>query len=241
MSCRDYQTLIEKVRDGQTDETELAALEAHAAACPACREALDALESLRGLVTKALRAETPTAEARDAILSELPDRPTSASDRNAAGRPQILRWRMPVAACVLLALGMLLGYGIGQDAPPASSAGDRGAPVPIQVADVDGTVLVKHRGSSVWEELTGTSKLYLGDVYHASAGSAMTLSLGDDAKVRLDANGTLSLQSYGDRVELDLDYGKMTAALNGPHPPFFVVTPQGRIEALGTEFAVSVK
>ncbi len=241
MSCRDYQTLIEKVRDGQIEEAELAALEAHAAACPACREALDALEPLRGLVTEALRAQTPAAEARDAILTELPARPTAAPDRNAADRPKILRWRMPVAACVLLALGVLLGYGIGQDAPPASSAADRGAPVPIQVADVNGTVLVKHRGSSVWEELTGASKLYLGDVYRASAGSAMTLSLGDDATVTLDANGTLSLRSYGDRVELGLDDGTMTAALNGPHPPFFVVTPQGRIEALGTEFDVSVR
>jgi ferric-dicitrate binding protein FerR (iron transport regulator) len=48
------------------------------------------------------------------------------------------------------------------------------------------------------------------------------------------------LVSYGDNTEFSLEHGECTASLQSPHVPFFVRTPHGRVEALGTEFTVTV-
>jgi ferric-dicitrate binding protein FerR (iron transport regulator) len=59
--------------------------------------------------------------------------------------------------------------------------------------------------------------------------------------VTLNAGGVLSITHHDGRVEFELTHGTMRAVLREGHPPFFVRTPQGRLEALGTDFTVSVE
>jgi ferric-dicitrate binding protein FerR (iron transport regulator) len=51
----------------------------------------------------------------------------------------------------------------------------------------------------------------------------------------------LALTSYNGQTQFFLEHGECTANLEGPHGPFFISTPHGRVEALGTEFTVTVE
>ena len=117
----------------------------------------------------------------------------------------------------------------------------RGQPLPMQIAGLEGTVLVKHAGAAVWEEVGPATLLCMGDTFQSSAKSGMTLSLADGSRIVLSANSRLLLEHLDGGTRLRLDQGRMDLALNSPHPPFFVSTPNGRIEALGTEFTVAVE
>ncbi|HUT46836.1 MAG TPA: FecR domain-containing protein [Sedimentisphaerales bacterium] len=50
----------------------------------------------------------------------------------------------------------------------------------------------------------------------------------------------LVLKLYNDETQFFLEHGECTASLESPHGPFFISTPNGRVEALGTEFTVTV-
>jgi hypothetical protein len=54
-------------------------------------------------------------------------------------------------------------------------------------------------------------------------------------------NAFWSVTMYNGKTQFHLEHGKLAAALESPHPPFFVSTPHGRVEALGTEFTVNVE
>ena len=111
----------------------------------------------------------------------------------------------------------------------------------MQVSGLEGMVLVKHGGSEIWEELKSSSAVYLADVFQSSAKSKVSLLFGDRSKVTLDSNSILALKVYDGGVEFRLDHGTLKASLSTSHPPFIVRTAQGRVEALGTEFTVSVR
>jgi ferric-dicitrate binding protein FerR (iron transport regulator) len=115
------------------------------------------------------------------------------------------------------------------------------AQVPIRVGDAQGMVLVRHEGSTLWQTLEAGSSIYLGDMFHAAANSACVLKLGDESTLELNQNSILVLKSYNGETQFYLEHGELTAALESPHPPFFISTPHGRVEALGTEFTVTVE
>ena len=54
-------------------------------------------------------------------------------------------------------------------------------------------------------------------------------------------NSSLNLMQYNGQTEFGIAYGTVKSSLDGPHEPFFISTPQGRLEALGTEFIVRVR
>ena len=113
--------------------------------------------------------------------------------------------------------------------------------VPIRVSAIQGPVLVKHVGTASWEELSAASALRVGDQLWAGSASSINLTLKDNSLVTLNASGVLSIKHHDGRVEFELTHGTVRAVLREGHPPFVVRTPQGRLEALGTEFTVSVE
>jgi ferric-dicitrate binding protein FerR (iron transport regulator) len=67
------------------------------------------------------------------------------------------------------------------------------------------------------------------------------LEVAKDSTLELNQNSMLVLKSYNGGTKFHLEHGKLAAALKSPHPPFFVSTPHGQVEALGTEFTVNVE
>jgi ferric-dicitrate binding protein FerR (iron transport regulator) len=113
--------------------------------------------------------------------------------------------------------------------------------VPIKVAKLEGTVLVKHLDSELWHSMQPGSDIYLGDTFHSAPKSALVLELENRSTLELNQNSMLVLKLYNGETQFYLEHGKLSAALESPHPPFFVSTPHGRVEALGTEFTINVE
>jgi ferric-dicitrate binding protein FerR (iron transport regulator) len=147
-----------------------------------------------------------------------------------------------MAACILLAVGLLLGFALGRagSTPPADVPLPARVPT-MTVADLQGTVLVRHGGSDVWRVLTTESVVHLGDTFHSAAKSGFTLALGGQSRIEVEQNSMLALTSYNGETQFFLEQGECTASLGSPHGPFFIRTPHGRVEALGTEFTVTVE
>ena len=110
----------------------------------------------------------------------------------------------------------------------------------MKVARLEGTVLVKHQDSDLWYPLMPGSGIYLGDTFHSTAKSAFVLELEDKSTLELNQNSMLVLKLYNGETQFFLEHGECTASLESPHGPFFISTPHGRVEALGTEFTVTV-
>jgi anti-sigma factor RsiW len=251
MDCRESDRLIDRLLNGPLADSELAALETHAQACEACREKLESFQKMQTTLIQGLGAKTPGIEARDQVLSRLADSPMLAKDATFR-QPVRLGLPKPIAAAVLLAIGACIGLGVARfraDAPQTTTTTAQSdhppagleRPTPIRVCDLSGTVLMKRHGASVWQELTASTSICVGDRFHASPGSSLGLALEDESTVRLKANSMLSLDAFDGQIEFGIDAGTVTANLKGPHGPFFITTPQGKIEALGTEFTVSVR
>jgi len=119
------------------------------------------------------------------------------------------------------------------------------------VSDLQGTVLVRHAGLDVWDKLELGSIIRLGDKFHSTAKSGFALKLDAKSEVVLNQNSMLVLKTYKERngvpenqdgrTQFYLEHGECTAALESPHGPFFIDTPHGSVEALGTEFTVTVE
>jgi hypothetical protein len=188
------------------------------------------LDNLHRAVREAFNPVTSAEQAAVGILAKLPAGPP-------AQRVLLPRLRWDLAAGILLLVGLLGGFTLGRH--------DRGsspnAPmIDVRVSALSGTALVKHAGQDTWHELAPAATLRLGDVLHAAGNSAVTLSLWDRSSIRLDANTTLSADAFNGRVEFALSSGTINADLQSAHPRFFIRTPQGILEALGTAFVVSV-
>jgi ferric-dicitrate binding protein FerR (iron transport regulator) len=153
-----------------------------------------------------------------------------------SGRTWIRQWGA-IAAVLLFGVG--LGF-VLQNIQSRPDAGISRKPVAIQVAEVKGTVLVKHRDAQVWETLEADSAVFLGDTFYTTATSNLVLSLGQFNRIEVTPNSMLALESSDKTTEFFLKHGQCTPVLNGPHGPFFIRTPNGRMEALGTEFTVTV-
>ncbi len=237
MNCNDSRILLEKCLDNVLDPSERAALEAHVEECESCRREYEELGSVQSLLKRAMAPAMPASDAARSILAAVASE-SPAAQRIAA--PGLLRlWPISVAAAVALVVGLSIGFGVSRKA--AGVRTPSGPVVPLQVAGIQGTVLVKNASGNAWNELTRSSSLHVGDVLQASPKSELTLSMRDGSTVILAANSRLLLEHYNGGIRLNLSAGGMKAALNSPHPPFIVSTPSGQLEALGTEFTVSVE
>jgi len=232
--CKKYQVLIEKYLAGDINNTEPAGLKEHLEKCARCRGQFEQVNQIDDVIKGAFSTATRSSQAADSILSKL-----TATQLEYAPKP-LLSKQMALAASVLLGVGFLLGFGwarIGTVKKPVPQA----ARVPIQVSEVEGTVLVKHKGSEIWEQLQSQPNIYLGDTFHSTAKSRMSLVFLDKSTVTVNPNSTLWLQLYNGGTQFHLEHGKLAAALSSPHPQFVISTPHGRVEALGTEFTISVE
>jgi ferric-dicitrate binding protein FerR (iron transport regulator) len=148
---------------------------------------------------------------------------------------------MAVAASIFLAVGLLSGFVLGKFNADKLTEVPTTAKVPMKVAKLEGTVLVKHENSELWIPLSTETDIYVGDTFHSAAKSALVLELENQSTLELNQNSMLVLKLHNGGTQFHLEHGKLAAALESPHPPFFVSTPHGRVEALGTEFTVNVE
>lgn len=240
MNCQDYQRSIADLLAGTIGAADQDRLLRHADACNRCRQVLLEYQQADATLKQAFCAPSSPAEAREAVLARLAQVPAasqgSARSPAASALPFAIRWA--IAASILLAVGLLGGFAIGRARLAAASPTARA--IPLQVAAVQGTVLVKHTGMNQWEELTPSAQILLGDMFHTAGKAGATLTLWDKSSIELKANTTLSADAFNGEVQFTLRSGTIKADLESEHSPFFIRTPQGRLQALGTEFVVSV-
>jgi ferric-dicitrate binding protein FerR (iron transport regulator) len=243
MTCDDCRILLDRYLDGLLQAGEREELLAHTAQCSACRGQYEQISRMQTQLHAALAPQASATDAAAAILERLE---THAAPPPKPAAPQVYRpWRRGLSMAAVFALAITAGFFLGTGWSRATG-NDRverpsGLAVPIQVVGLKGTVLVQQSANAAWNELTSASPLYVGDVFQASPKSEMTLAFKDGSTMVLSANSRLSLEHYNGGTRLNLGAGQLKASLNSPHPPFIVSTPSGQLEALGTEFTVSVE
>ena len=239
MTCEKYKNLIEKYIEGTISDEQLAELKAHTQMCESCREQFERCVLLQDVVKHAFSSRTSAEQAGASILDKL------SSEKNRLLAPAyyktaLLGREAAVAAGIILAIGLYLGFALGRAGTSKPTAAPLTAQVPISISNLEGTILVRHEGSGVWQALEAGSNIYLGDTFHSTAKSACVLKLDDVSTLELNQNSMLVLKLYNDETQFFLEHGECTASLESPHGPFFIDTPNGRMEAVGTEFTVTV-
>jgi ferric-dicitrate binding protein FerR (iron transport regulator) len=238
MTCEKYKNLIEKYIEGTINDGQLAELKVHVETCESCRNQFERCVLLQDVVKQSFSSPMAAEQAGVSIIAELSEQPNL---RPAPARYDTALFagrRAAIAAGVLLAIGLLLGFAMGRAGNPAQIP--LTAQVPISAGKIEGTVLVRHEGSDVWQILDADSNIYLGDTFHSTAMSVCVLKLYGESTLELNQNSMLVLKLYNGETQFFLEHGECTASLEGPHGPFFISTPNGRMEALGTEFTVKV-
>jgi hypothetical protein len=234
MNCKKYTELIEKYLSAEIKEAELEQLKEHIGQCESCRKKYEQLGMLEKIVKKAFTSATIAEQASETILSKLPaNRPSSARIIS------FNKWSA-IAASVLLGISFLCGFIVARFDDKRIEIPTT-AKVPMKVTQLEGTVLVKHENSELWQSLSTETDIYVGDTFHSAAKSSLILELDKDSTLELNQNSMLVLKLYNGGMQFHLEHGKLAAALESPHPPFFVSTPHGQVEALGTEFTVKVE
>lgn len=237
--CQAFRDLIEEYLDGTIDDVSLERLKAHTATCQSCAEELRRNTLMQEVLADAFEPQMTEDDAAAGVMKSLADR-TDELPRDI--RVWIIRAKLAVAATILLAAGLIVGFAAGRTGSTSPVEIPALTVVPMRIARLEGTVLVRHEGADVWNALKSDSAVYLGDTFHSTGGSGLTLELADNkSTLELAENGMLSLKAYDSETRLFLEHGHCRASLESPHGPFFIETPHGRAEALGTEFTVTVK
>jgi hypothetical protein len=235
MSCEKYTELIEKYLSAEIEDTELDELKDHIRQCTSCRKKFENIGRLEEVVKSSFSSATTAKQAAVSIMSKLPE-------IKAGSAPRVLfSKQMAAAASFFLAVGLLAGFVLARFNTDKLTEVPTATKVPMKVARLEGTVLVKHEDSELWHPMRSGSDIYLGDTFHSAAKSALVLEVGKESTLELNQNSMLVLKLYNGGTQFHLEHGKLAAALESPHPPFFVSTPHGRVEALGTEFTVNVE
>jgi hypothetical protein len=234
MNCQKYQILINKYIEGDIKDAEVAELKEHTQKCASCRNQFQHIDQIDSIMKDAFVPITSAEQATESILSQI----ESKTSQRVSTLP--FAKQMAVAASIFLTVGLLLGFSLARTTiirQPATGA----TKVPMHIGKLEGIVLVKHRDSNLWEALKSDSAIYLGDTFHSTAKSGFILELENKSTLELNQNSMLVLKLYNGETQFHLEHGKLAATLESPHPPFFVSTPHGRVEALGTEFTVTVE
>lgn len=238
MTCEKYKILIEQYIDGTISEGQLSELKTHAGMCASCREKFERCILLQDVVRRAFSSQMTAEQAKESLAARLSEEPNVRLRPARFSTVLFTGKRAAIAASVLLAVGLFLGFALGRAAKPTRTP--LTAQVPISVGAVEGIVLLRHEGSDVWQALEAGSNIHLGDTFHSTVGSAFALKLDDKSTLELNQNSMLVLKMYNGQTQFFLGHGECTASLQSPHGPFFISTPHGQVEALGTEFTVKV-
>jgi len=238
-TCEKYKNLIEKYIEGTIGAGQLAELKAHIETCKSCREQFERCVLLQDVVKEALSSQTSAEQAGASLVARLSEEPNRRPAHVRLSKILYSGKRATIAAGILLAVGLSLGFALGMTARSART--QLTAQVPISVGKIEGTVLVRHEGYDVWQALETVSNVHLGDTFHSAAKSVCRLEFEDESTIDLNQNSMLVLKSFNGQTQFFLEHGECTAVLESPHGPFFIDTPHGRVEALGTEFTVTVE
>jgi hypothetical protein len=235
MSCKQVQPIFDAMIDGSVTEQQRKQLESHIQTCPECRQNFQTHCTMEMVVGECFTLPGPSDEMTHSILNRIANQKPAA-----ASAP---RWAMgtfaKIAAGILLVAALGLGFVTGRYPSVASSID--AVPTGYQVQSVEGTVLVRHPGATTWLPLATDSVMVVGDELVSAPKAKATFAVGDNSTITLSENSMLVLKTVGETTELYLASGCLDAALESPHGPFFVTTPHGRAEALGTEFTVHVQ
>ncbi|MHC4438334.1 MAG: FecR domain-containing protein [Planctomycetota bacterium] len=238
MTCDKYKNLIEKYIEGTISQGQLNELKTHMETCESCRKQFDRCVLLQDVVKHAFSSPMAAEQAGLSIVARLSEEPDSRPRTIRFGTGVFVGRRAVIAASILLAIGLFLGYAMGRGGKPARTP--LKAQVPISIDKVEGTVLVRHEGSDLWHALESGMYVHLGDTFHSATKSACRLEFEDESTIELNQNSMLVLKSFNGQTQFFLEHGECTASLKSPHGPFFINTPHGRVEAQGTEFTVTV-
>jgi ferric-dicitrate binding protein FerR (iron transport regulator) len=238
MNCEKYKKLIEKFIESAISDEQIAELATHAETCQHCKEEFRQCRALEDVVREAFSSRMSADEGKASVMARLSAEPNIATRRTQYNLGWLAGRRPAIAAGILLAIGLTLGFAMGRASQTTEPST---AKVPMRVAGLEGTVLVRHEGLDAWRVLEDDSTIHLGDTFHSTAKSVFVLEMEDKSRIEVNQNSLLALKSYNGETQFFLEYGRCRAALESPHPPFFIRTPHGRVEALGTEFTVTVE
>ena len=235
-NCKKYKDLIEQYLDGTITESQLNELQKHTQTCVLCRREFEKSILLQTTVMDAFSSTLTTEQARASVIAKLPKKE---DQRIAGAHPAGFAGKqIAAAACTLLAVGLFTGFLLGRTNFANLQLANK---VSMQVAELKGTVLVRHKDSDTWRTLTPDTSVRIGDTFHSAAKSSFTLKLDAKSKIEVEQNSMLVLTSFNGETQFSLEHGQCKASLESPHGPFFIDTPHGRVEALGTEFTVTVE
>ncbi len=238
MTCEKYKNFILTYIDGTITDGQLAELKTHTETCESCRDEFERCVLLQDVVRQTFSSPMAAEKAGASLVARLSEEPNLRLRPARFGTALFAGKQAAIAAGILLAIGLLLGFTLGRAGKSARTP--LTARVPISVGKIEGTVLVRHEGSDVWQALDASSNIYLGDTFHSAARSAFVFKLDDVSTLELNQNSMLVLESYNGEMQFFLEHGECTASLESLHGPFFISTPNGRMEAVGTEFTVTV-
>lgn len=233
MNCAQYQSIFDAYVDGSVTLQQKQLLQKHIQDCDACRRQYQEHLKMQTVLSECFTLSQPSEQALQSILTVVSS-PEFTADTS---RRPAFRWGgYALAAGIFLVIGLLLGS--GRLTPPALPP-DK--PLAISISDLRGDILVKHPWDDDWKMLTDAEPIYKGDSFRSLHQSAVKLVLGPGKFVELNENSSLNLLEYNGKTEFGIAYGTVKSTLEGPHEPFYISTPQGRFEALGTEFIVRVR
>jgi hypothetical protein len=234
MNCKQFQPIFDAMIDGSMTEQQSKQLETHIETCADCRQAYRTHCTMETVISECFTLPGPSSEITQSILNRI-------SNTKPAAAPALVWARgtfTKIAAGILLMAALGLGFAAGRYPFVASSID--AAPTAYSVQAVEGTVLIRHPGTKTWLPLATDSVMYVGDELVSAPNAKATFAVGNNSTITLSENSILVLKTVGETTELYLATGCLDAALESPHGPFFVTTPHGRAEALGTEFTVHV-
>jgi hypothetical protein len=234
MNCKQFQPIFDAMIDGTMTAQQKRQLETHIESCADCRQAYQTHCTMETVIGECFTLPGPSGEITQSILNRIANVKPTASSVSIWARGSFTK----IAAGILLLAALGLAFAAGRYAPVASIDA---APTAYSVQSVEGTVLVRHPGTKTWLPLATDSTMYVGDELVSAPKAKATFAVGNNSTITLSENSMLILKTVGETTELYLATGCLDAALESPHGPFFVTTPHGRAEALGTEFTVHVQ
>jgi hypothetical protein len=236
MNCKQARWLAGLEARGELPAAERDALRRHQAGCADCRAAAAAGERLDGALRAGLSSLPPTIDLRPAVMRQLGTLTPRGSPWRAWSQP----WARPSLATAAIAVGALIaallawprGHRTPSPAPHPQIVHHPPAPArPVGRALVLGSAILERNGQPAL--LGADRELRVGDRLRA-AGRPLRIELADGSRVTLDRASAARLDANG----LNLEAGRLLAAVTPQSRTFTVSTPQAKAEVLGTEFAV---
>lgn len=232
MNCNECKKIIEKLVEGCIEPAELEQLKSHCEQCNDCGAEYRFAANLEPVLKQSLATEMTGPDASDEIAGCV-----NAVDCTAARKPV---FRVDAKKWVAVAAGILIGFVLANMLATGGDRVVRGVAVPVKAVDVEGTVLVKHTNSQVWGAVGSEDVVCLGDTFLTTGDSGVVLLFEDGSTMKLEQNTEMTLKEFNGKIDFYLTDGRVHSDLRSPHSPFFISTPHGRVEALGTDFVVSV-